>query len=74
MFIEQLIAGKLGIDELRQLAAKNLDLVLVEDLNAGQVSILMKECDLVVCQAIAIPIFGPLRGTKKITDGFVLGG
>ena len=56
-FIEEIVAGMTWIGEVRQFSAQRFDLLVVEHPNAGEITVLVKEFDLIVGEAILVPIF-----------------
>ena len=71
--IEKMVSGMSRIGDRLELAAKGVDLFLVEYANAREIPVLVKERHLLVGQAIAIPR-GVITPWKQIGDRLVTNG
>ena len=74
VLVPQLVAGMLGLEELGQLAAQLVDLLVGEDPHAGQIAVLVVEGDLLVGQAVAVPLGLGLGKRNEVADEFVARG
>ncbi len=51
--------------------SQSFDLIVIEDADAGQIAVFMKECDLGIAEAIPLPIFGFCGAGKQIANRMV---
>jgi hypothetical protein len=71
-FVEQMMAGMIWIDQFREFFAKNFDLLIVQQTNAGEVTVRMKELDLILGETVLIPIVDTGWLLEKLGDWFVV--
>ena len=55
-FVKEIVAGMIWLDQLSQLSAQRLDLLVIQGPNAGEVAVSVEEIDLIAGESILIPI------------------
>jgi len=71
-FVKEVMARMIWIDQLHEFGAQRLNLIVIQDANAGEVAISVKELDLIVGEAIFIQNFVNARRFEESGDRFVM--
>ena len=67
-----MMSRMIGIHQVNQLFAQPLDLPVIENPDAGQITVLVEKMNLIVTQAVEIPILPVDRQREEIADRFVM--
>src|SRR5215510_16383845 len=73
-FVIEMAPGMIGIHQIDKLSAQPLDLPVVQNPDARQITLLAEKTNLFVAQPVAIPIPPVDRRNKQIAYRFVING
>jgi hypothetical protein len=67
-FVEEFVARMRWVDQLRKFSAQYFNLLVIEYAYTGEIAVGVKEFDLVVGEAISIPVIKRVRRLEKIPN------
>src|SRR4051812_24596591 len=74
VLVPQFVPRMVWIEELDELGAQLGDLIVGQDADAGQITVLVIESNLVIAESIAVPFVARLREGKQVADRLMMRG
>ena len=72
-FVEEMMSRMIWIYQFRKFGSQNFNLVVIQNTNAREISVAMKEFSLIFRQTVLFPFFPVSRLLKKLGKWIVTG-